>query len=103
MIKVSVMYPNGAGATFDIAYYVNSHMPMVGRLLAGALKGMAIDEGLGGAAPGSPAPFLGMCHLLFDSVEDFSAGFAQHGAAIQADIPNYTNTQPIIQISAVKM
>jgi uncharacterized protein (TIGR02118 family) len=44
-----------------------------------------------------------MCHLLFNSVEDFGAAFAQHGAAIQADIPNYTNTQPIIQISAVKM
>jgi uncharacterized protein (TIGR02118 family) len=44
-----------------------------------------------------------MCHLLFDSVEDFGAAFTQHGAAIQADIPNYTNTQPIIQISSVKM
>ncbi len=44
-----------------------------------------------------------MCHLLFDSVEEFSAAFAQHGAAIQADIPNYTNAQPVIQISTVKM
>ena len=103
MIKVSVMYPNGRDATFDMPYYVNSHMPMVGRLLADALKGMAIDEGLGGMPPGSPAPFVGMCHLLFDSVEAFGAAFTQHGAAIQADIPNYTNTQPVIQISAVKM
>ena len=103
MIKVSVLYPNGAGATFDMPYYVNSHMPMVGRLLGNALKGMAIDEGLGGMTPGSPAPYLGMCHLLFNSVEDFGAAFAQHGPAIQADIPNYTNTQPVIQISAVKM
>jgi uncharacterized protein (TIGR02118 family) len=103
MIKVSVMYPNGAGATFDIAYYMNSHMPMVGRLLGSALKGMAIDEGLGGVAPGSPAPYLGMCHLLFDSVEDFGGAFGQHAPAIQADIPNYTNTQPVIQISTVKM
>jgi uncharacterized protein (TIGR02118 family) len=103
MIKVSVMYPNGSGATFDMAYYQRSHMPMVGRLMGAALKGMAIDEGLGGAAPGSPAPYLGMCHLLFDSVEDFGAAFGQHGAAIQADIPNYTNTQPVIQISTVKM
>jgi uncharacterized protein (TIGR02118 family) len=103
MIKVSVLYPNGPGATFDMAYYVTSHMPMVGRLMGGSLKGMALDEGLGGMPPGSPAHYLGMCHLLFDSVEDFGAAFTQHGAAIQADIPNYTNTQPIIQISAVKM
>jgi uncharacterized protein (TIGR02118 family) len=103
MIKVSVMYPNGSGAKFDMAYYLNSHMPMVGRKLGSALKGMAIDEGLGGMPPGSPSHYLGMCHLLFDSVEDFGAAFAQHGAAIQADIPNYTNTQPVIQISTVKM
>ena len=103
MIKVSVMYPNGAGATFDMAYYLNSHMPMVGRKLGTALKRMAIDEGLGGATPGSQAAYVAMCHLYFDSVEDFSAGFSQHGAEIQADIPNYTNTQPVIQISAVKM
>jgi uncharacterized protein (TIGR02118 family) len=103
LIKVSVLYPNGPGATFDIAYYTRSHMPMVGRLLGEALKRMEIDEGLGGMTPGSSAPYLGMCHLHFNSVEDFGAAFAQHGAAIQADIPNYTNTQPIIQISAVKM
>ena len=31
MIKVSVLYPNGSGAKFDMAYYLNSHMPMVDR------------------------------------------------------------------------
>ncbi len=55
MIKVSVLYPNGPGATFDIAYYTRSHMPMVGRLLGEALKRMEIDEGLGGPTPGSSA------------------------------------------------
>jgi uncharacterized protein (TIGR02118 family) len=103
MIKVSVLYPNGPGATFDMAYYLSSHMPMVGRKLGPALKGMAVEEGLGGAQPGSPAAYLAMGHLYFASVEDFGAGFAQHGAEIQADIPNYTNTLPVIQISAVKM
>jgi uncharacterized protein (TIGR02118 family) len=103
MIKVSVLYPNGPGATFDMAYYLSSHMPMVRQKIGATLKGMAVEEGLGGAAPGSPATYLGMGHLLFDSVEDFGAAFAQHGAAIQADIPNYTNTQPVIQISSVKM
>ena len=103
MIKVSVMYPNGAGATFDMPYYLNSHMPRVGRKLGTALKRMAIDEGLAGGQPGSQPAYLAMCHLYFDSVEEFGAGFAEHGAAIQADIPNYTNTQPVIQISAVKM
>ena len=38
MIKVSVMYPNSAGAKFDIDYYVNSHMPMVKSKVGAALK-----------------------------------------------------------------
>jgi uncharacterized protein (TIGR02118 family) len=103
MIKVSVMYPNGAGAKFDMAYYLNSHMPMVKQKIGAAIKGMGVEEGLGGLPPGSPAPYLAMGHLLFDSVEVFSAEFTTHGAAVQADIPNYTNTEPVIQISQVKM
>jgi uncharacterized protein (TIGR02118 family) len=44
-----------------------------------------------------------MCHLLFDSVDRFQASFGAHAPEIMADIPNYTNIQPIIQISEVKM
>src|SRR4051812_7525919 len=103
MIKVSVMYPNGNGATFDMNYYLSSHMPMVGKTLGTALKGMTVEEGLGGIPPGSPAPFLATCTLLFDSVEAFSAAFDAHAGSILADIPNYTNTQPTIQIGQVKL
>ena len=103
MIKVSVCYPNGSGAKFDMAYYLTSHMPMVREKLGAVLKGMAVDEGLGGIPPGSPAPYLAVGHLLFDSVEEFGAAFTTHSPSILADIPNYTNTQPIIQISQVKM
>ena len=28
---------------------------------------------------------------------------AQHGAEIMADIPNYTDSQPLIQISEIKV
>jgi uncharacterized protein (TIGR02118 family) len=103
MIKVSVFYPNGSGAKFDMDYYVKSHMPMVGKKLGAALKGMSIEEGLGGMPPGSPAPYVASCGLLFDSVEEFGAAFTAHADSILADMPNYTNTQPVIQISTVKM
>ncbi|HEX5045957.1 MAG TPA: EthD family reductase, partial [Gammaproteobacteria bacterium] len=29
MIKVSVLYPQKAGARFDMDYYCDSHMPLV--------------------------------------------------------------------------
>jgi uncharacterized protein (TIGR02118 family) len=103
MVKVSVMYPNGVEHKFDMAYYLNSHMPMVRRELGGALKGVSVDEGLGGAQPGSAPKYLVICNLLFESVETFQLAFATHGQTIVADIPNYTNTQPIIQINEVKL
>jgi uncharacterized protein (TIGR02118 family) len=103
MIKVSVMYPNSSGARFDMTYYLDRHMPMVGTLIGSALKGMTVEEGLAGAEPGAPAPYVALCHLSFETVDAFQAAFAQHGGTILADIPNYTNTQPTVQVSQVKL
>lgn len=103
MIKVSVMYPNGDGHTFDMAYYLHKHMPTVRQKLGGALKGVAVDEGLAGGEPGSRPAFLLLCHLLFESVEAFQSSFAEHGQALVNDIPNFTNAVPTIQINEVKL
>jgi len=103
MVKVSVMYPNTAGSTFDMAYYCNSHMPLVRQKLGAALKGVAVEQGVAGPEPGSPPPYLALGHLLFESVEAFQTAFAPYAQAILGDIPNYTNTQPTIQISEVKI
>jgi uncharacterized protein (TIGR02118 family) len=103
MIKVSVLYPNTSGVRFDMTYYLDRHMPMVRDLMGGALKGMNVEQGLAGGQPGVPAPYIAMGHLFFDSIETFQAAFAQHSAPIIADIPNYTNSQPTIQVSQVKL
>jgi uncharacterized protein (TIGR02118 family) len=103
MIKVSVLYPNTSGVRFDMAYYLDRHMPMVRDLMGNALKGMNVEQGLAGGQPGVPAPYVALGHLLFDSVDTFQAAFSQHSAQILADIPNYTNTQPTLQVSQVKL
>jgi uncharacterized protein (TIGR02118 family) len=103
MIKVSVLYPAGANTKFDMDYYCKSHMPMVQKTLGAACKSIAVEQGLAGAAPGAPPAFAAMGHLYFDSVAEFQAAFAPHAAEIMADIPNYTNIQPTIQISEVKL
>ena len=103
MIKVSVLYPAGESTKFDMDYYCTSHMPMVQEKLGAACRSMAVELGLGGGAPGAPPTYAAMGHLYFDSVGDFEAAFAPHAEAIMADIPNYTNIQPVIQVSEVKM
>ncbi len=42
-----------------------------------------------------------MCPVLSDSVEAFQAGFGPHVQEIMADIVNYTDVAPVIQISEV--
>ena len=103
MIKVSVLYPNDEGSRFDMRYYCDRHIPMVRSKLGAACKAAAVEEGLAGAAPGSRAPFVAMGHLYFDSLDSFQVAFGPHAGAIMEDIPNYTNVQPTIQISEVRI
>ena len=103
MIKVSVFYPNIDGKKFNTDYYLNEHLPMVQEKLGNMVKGSAMEVGLAGAAPGLPPPYIVMGHLYFDSVEAFQAAFGPHMQSIMGDIPNFTDTEPVIQISEVKM
>ena len=103
MIKVSVLYPNKPGAKFDTSYYFATHMPMVARKLGAAVKTTAVDQGMAGAAPGSPPAFVMIAHFTFESTVTFQAAFGPHAAEIMGDIPNYTSIEPIIQISEVKI
>jgi len=103
MIKVSVFYADRPGSKFNMDYYCNSHIPMVREKLGAACKCVAVDQGMSGAAPGSRPSFIAMGHLYFDTVEAFQAAFGPHADPIMADIPNYTDIQPTIQISEVKI
>jgi hypothetical protein len=48
MVKISVLYPNREGTKFDMAYYLNHHIPMVRQLLGSALQGVSVEEGISG-------------------------------------------------------
>ena len=103
MIKVSVLYPKQEGSRFDMDYYCATHMPLAQKLLAPAIKGIAVEQGICGNTPDSPPTYAAMGHLLFESVEAFLAAFVPNATALVDDIPNYTNVQPTIQISEVKI
>jgi uncharacterized protein (TIGR02118 family) len=103
MVKVSVFYPNRPGNHFDMSYYCAKHIPMVQRLLGSTLKSVAVDEGIAGAIPSSAPTYLALGHLYFESVEAFVQAWGPRAQEIVADVPNYTNSEPIIQISTVKI
>ncbi len=101
MIKVTILYPNSDGKTFDMDYYSNKHMPMVASLLGDSLKLLAIDEGIAGRTPDEPIPYLAIGYLYFDELSAYQNAFGSNAEKIVNDIPNYTNIQPIIQISEI--
>ena len=69
----------------------------------GILASAPDEPHIGGVEPGAPATYMAMGHLHFDSVDAFEAAFGPHAESLLADIPNYTNTQPVFQISDVRI
>lgn len=100
MIKVTVMYPNESGKRFDENYYLNSHIPMVQRLLGpmGLVRG-EVDKGVSGTDPNAPPDYIIIGHLYFNTADEVHAAFTTHAREIMGDIPNYTDIRPQIQIS----
>ena len=100
MIRLLVLYPNKPDARFDFDYYIETHVPLFKKRMEpfGLLR-VEIDKGVPGPAPDSPPPFVAVFLCVFQSLESFQKGFASHAQEIVADIPNFTNIQPQIQIS----
>ncbi len=102
MVRVSVMYPAGAGKKFDATYYLQKHMPLVRERLGplGLLRAEA-DKGIAGGAPDSPPPFAYIAQLYFNSLADFQKAMGVHGKELMGDVPNYTDIQLQVQISEI--
>lgn len=102
MIKVTVFYPNGEGKTFDMDYYSNKHMSLVKTLLGDSVKVISIDKGLASGTPDTPVPYLAIGYLYFDTMSAFQNSMGPATEKLVADLPNFTNIQPVIQISEVQ-
>jgi uncharacterized protein (TIGR02118 family) len=97
MQQVTVAYPNKGDAKFDFDYYMKKHIPWVAGLLG---KNIQVRRGIS-SATGSAAAFVCVATIPIDSVEAFQEVFAKHGADIMADIPKYTNIEPVVQFDEV--
>ena len=102
MVKVSILYPNGEGKTFDMDYYTQKHMPMMANIFGDSLKLLTIEKGTGSGIPDTPTPFLAIGCFYFDKLSTYQNAVRANLDKIRADIPKYTNIQPVIQISEVQ-
>jgi uncharacterized protein (TIGR02118 family) len=101
MIKIAILYPNGEGKTFDMDYYSTKHMPLAASLFGESLVTMSIDKGLSSGVPDVPVSYLAVGYFYFENMESMQKAMAPNRDQLRADIPNYTNIQPVIQVSEV--
>jgi uncharacterized protein (TIGR02118 family) len=102
MFKVAILYPNGDDKTFDMDYYENKHMPMVAGFLGKNLKFYEIDKGISGRTPNDKAPFAAIGYFYVSDVAEYGKAIAANRDAVIGDIKNYTNIQPVVNISEVR-
>lgn len=102
MIVATVCYK--AGISFDEAYYLDKHMPMVSELLTPlGLKRTEVRKVLG-TADGSPAPYQVVTSVYFDSMEAFQAATqTPQFKEIVTDISNFYQSQPDILVTNVAL
>ena len=101
MIKYTVMYPLTPGSRFDLDYYQSTHLAILIQAVGSAYRGHQISKGVSAGAPNTEPTYSIMCDIYFDSVAAFEQAITPHITKIRADIPNFTDTTPIRQISEV--
>jgi uncharacterized protein (TIGR02118 family) len=102
MFKVAILYPNGEEKNFDMEYYEKKHMPMVAGFLGKNLKFYEIDKGIAGRTPNDKVPFVAIGYFYISDVAEYNKAIAQNRDAVMSDFKNYTNIQPVVQISEIK-
>lgn len=77
-------------------------MPMVAGFIGKNLKFYEIDKGIGGRTPNDKAPFVAVGYFYVYDMGKYNQAIAENRDAVVNDFKNYTNIQPVIQISEVR-
>lgn len=102
LYKIAIFYPNGDDKTFDMDYYENKHMPMVAGFLGKNLKFYEIDKGISGRTPNDKATYVVIGYFYCYDAAEYGKAISQNREAVVSDFKNYTNIQPVVQISQIK-
>ena len=97
---ITVLYPNKPGVTFDFDYYLKHHATLIDRLYGSSIAKLELLRG--SATPdGSPVPYVAVINIWIADQAAFDSAGAKHGPTLIADVPNFTNTMPTIQIDEI--
>jgi uncharacterized protein (TIGR02118 family) len=97
---ITVLYANTPGVTFDFDYYLKHHATLIKRLYGDGVAKLELRRGT--ATPvGTPPLYIAVISIWIGSQKAFDAAAAEHAAKLIADVPNFTNSMPVIQIDEI--
>lgn len=90
-VRVLVLYPSGEGKRFDSKYWLTTHYDL---LKNGVWKdAVDIEFSLGAA----DSPYVAVATVVFEDEAAFNSAISDPGMAeVFADIPKYTNIEPVV-------
>ncbi|WP_419757885.1 EthD family reductase [Acidisoma sp.] len=95
---ITVLYETTAGSTFDLAYYMAKHMPLVEeKFKPFGLRSWRVLRGVSDQS-GGDAKFGIIANLEFDTAQQFRDAVAAEGGPVFGDVPNFTNLTPVVVI-----
>jgi uncharacterized protein (TIGR02118 family) len=100
MIIFTALYPYGKDKRFDMDYYLTRHVEAIKHGLGDKLRGLSVDKGLSGFGPGTDPAYFVILRVALTSPADLDLISAM-APQLLADIPNYTDTEPVFQMSEV--
>jgi len=101
MIRIIAFYRWREGASFNHDYYNSEHMRITKELLTPlGLVGLESDRYIA-ATPPAVGDVVAATNAYFPSMEVAKAALAAVGAALLADVANYTNIKPEMRFAEV--
>ncbi|KAF2091880.1 hypothetical protein K490DRAFT_30888 [Saccharata proteae CBS 121410] len=95
-IAITVLYPNVSDATFNLEYYLSSHMPMVQKEFgAHGMKGWRVQKYVG------RSPYSMQATLEFENQEQFKNALQHAAGPVLGDVPNFSNKSPVLMVGEV--
>lgn len=98
-LSLQVIYPITDGTHFDMEYYLDAHMKIVGAHMGEHIKSTLVTKGLAGG-PDTPPGFYAVASIVFADQAAMDAGMAASGP-VMADVPNFTNVRPQVLVGEV--
>ena len=98
-MSIQVMCPITETSNFDYDYYFSKHMKIVGETLREHIQSTLITKGIAGG-PDVPAGSYATATMVFEDKSAMDLALSKIGTAL-GDIPNFTDTEPVMLIGEV--